>query len=244
MKTDLPFESVIIPCYNEEAYIGKLLSALTLQSYPNFEIIVSDAKSTDNSIDIIKKINFSKIKIVSSPPNGPAAQRNFGAKHATGELLLFLDADISLEDKDFIRKIVQVSVRNNWQTASAKTKTKDATIIEKLGTAINYYYLKLLSKTKHPVAPGWCILTRKDLFDSNKDFNEKIFFGEDYDYVSRASQNGFGFVENTYYFINLRRFDEDGLSFVYKCIANEVYRHTHGYNLENSPYGYGFGKHK
>ena len=244
MTKDPLFVSVVIPCYNEEAYIADLLEGLAKQSYSNFEIVISDARSTDRTLEVIKQFKVSDIKVVSSPPRGPAAQRNFGAKHALGELLLFLDADVSLKDKDFIKKLVETSTRNGWATASTKIKAKDASIIERLGTALDYRYLSLLSHTKHPVAPGWCIFTRKDVFNTNKGFNEKIFFGEDYDYVSRVGGVGFGFVKNTCYFINLRRVHEDGLKFLYKCVANEVYRHTHGYNLENSPYSYNYGGHK
>ncbi len=244
MKITLPLVSVVIPCFNEEAYIGALLKGLSEQTYPKLEIIISDARSTDQSIAVIKQFNSLDLKIVSSDPKGPAYQRNFGAKAATGEWLLFIDADITLDDKNFVKTLVNGAIRNDWETATTKLLAKDASVSERIGTALDYYYLRLLSHTKHPVAPGWCILTKKTLFDKNKGFNEKIFFGEDYDYVSRVAKNNFGFVKDTHYLINLRRVHEDGLKFLYKCIANEVYRHTHGYNLEKSPYSYIFGKHK
>jgi GT2 family glycosyltransferase len=109
---------------------------------------------------------------------------------------------------------------------------------------LNYSYLKLLSHTKHPVAPGYCILTKQGLFEALNGFNEKIQFGEDYDYVTRASKQGFGFVEKTYYYVDLRRTETDGLKLTLKGVANEIYRHTHGYNLENNPIKYEFGRHK
>jgi GT2 family glycosyltransferase len=109
---------------------------------------------------------------------------------------------------------------------------------------MDYHYMKLLSHTKHPVAPGWCILTDRQIFENNNGFNEKIYFGEDYDYVSRVGLHGFGFVDDIRYYIDLRRVHEEGLRFLYKCVANEVYRHTHGYDLEKSPYCYKFGDHK
>jgi GT2 family glycosyltransferase len=102
----------------------------------------------------------------------------------------------------------------------------------------------LLSHTKHPVAPGYCILTKRSLFESLGGFNEKIQFGEDYDYVSRAAKQGFGFIEEIYYFVDLRRAEAEGFKLTLKGIANEVYRHTHGYNLEKNPIKYEFGKHK
>src|SRR5690606_24070347 len=98
--------------------------------------------------------------------------------------------------------------------------------------------------TKHPVAPGWCILTRRELFEANDGFNEKIHFGEDYDYVTRVGKHGFGFVEETDYYVDLRRPREEGWRLTVKAVANEIYRHTHGYNLENNPHKYEFGKHK
>jgi GT2 family glycosyltransferase len=120
---------------------------------------------------------------------------------------------------------------------------KKASLLERFGTAVDYHYIKLLRGTKHPVAPGWCILTCREIFEQSKGFNEKIQFGEDYDYVSRVGHYGFGFVDQTSYFIDLRRVHEEGFKYVYKGIANEVYRHTHKYNLEANRYGYNFGKH-
>ena len=244
MKNKNPFLSVVIPCYNEATYIGILLKGLASQTYPNFEIVISNANSTDNTIEVIESFNLPNLKIVSSEAKGPGYQRNFGVKHTKGEWLLFFDADVILPDKDFIKKLFLTTMENNWMTASARFKVKDTSLIERIGTRIDYDYLKFLSHTRYPVAPGWCILTKKELFETNKGFNEKIYFGEDYDYVSRVGRKSFGFVEAACYYINLRRVHEDGLAFIYKSIANEVYRHTHHYNLEKSPYSYGFGKHK
>jgi GT2 family glycosyltransferase len=123
-------------------------------------------------------------------------------------------------------------------------KVRDASVFERFGTWANYKYTKLLQNTKHPVAAGWCILTRRDVFEKHKGFNEKIQFGEDYDYVSRSSRGAFGFTENTYYYMDLRRARAEGIRFAIKGVANEIYRHTHGYNLEKNPIKYEFGKHK
>lgn len=140
--------------------------------------------------------------------------------------------------------MVREAKKRNWQTATAKQKHHDPTIVETIGSFLNYNYTKLLTHTKHPVAPGWCIMTKRTLFDENKGFNEKIQFGEDYDYVSRVGKHGFGFVESTYYYVDSRRSRQEGIPFFIKGVKNEFYRHTHGYNLEANPYSYEFGKHK
>lgn len=236
--------TVVIPAYNEASYIDRLLEALIRQNYPHFDVIVSDARSNDGTEEVIKKYQDKlNIQFIQSPPQGPAAGRNKGAEAATGQWLLFMDADDDIDDPNFIKTLVNEANNKGWQTASAKVKHTDASWLEQIGSTLNYRYIKLLAKTKHPVAPGWCILTRRDLFEKHHGFNEKIQFGEDYDYVSRVGKYGFGFVESTYYYVDLRRPRQEGIAFSLKGIGNEIYRHTHGYNLENNPIKYEFGKH-
>ncbi len=241
-----PEVSVVIPAYNEGTYIDRLLEALTKQQNADFEVIVSDAESKDKTAEIVAGFGDRlNVKLVSSPPKGPAAGRNRGAKAASGEWLLFLDADDDIDDPNFIKTLLAETKARGIQTSSAKIAVKEGSWFNKFGMSkINYGYLKLLSHSKHPVAPGYCILTRHYLFESLNGFNEKIQFGEDYDYVSRASKQGFGFVEQTYFYVDLRRVETEGFKLTLKGIANEIYRHTHHYNLEKNPIKYEFGKHK
>jgi len=241
-----PSVSVVIPSYNEATYIDRLLEALSKQDYPNFEVIVSDAESKDGTKEVVKNFeNKLDVSLVSTPPKGPSAGRNEGAKRAKGEWLLFLDADDDIDDPKFIETLIKTCQAKNWQTCTAKIKLRgDASLKERFGTALDYYYIKLLAHTKHPVAPGWCIMTKRDLFEKNNGFNEKIHFGEDYDYVTRVGRFSFGFVDETAYFLDLRRPRAEGWRLTIKAIANEIYRHTHHYNLENNPNKYEFGKHQ
>lgn len=87
--------SVIITTKNEEKVIARLIQSINKQSYKNFEIILVDNNSTDRTVDIAKKMG---IKVYSFGPER-SAQRNFGAKKARGEYLLFLDADMELTNK-------------------------------------------------------------------------------------------------------------------------------------------------
>lgn len=245
MQDSKPLVSVIIPAYNEATYVDRLLEALSKQNFTNFEVIVSDAESKDGTAELVNSFKQRlNIKLVESPPKGPAAGRNEGAKQAKGEWLLFLDADDDIDDPDFITTIVEKTQQNGWQSSSTIMRVKNATVLERVGTAINYHYVKLLAHTKHPVAGGWCILTRRDLFERYHGFNEKIQFGEDYDYITRVGKYGFGFVEETYYYLDLRRPRAEGIPFVIKGVVNEIYRHTHRYNMEKNPIKYEFGKHK
>lgn len=85
--------SIIIPTYNEAKNIERLLKSLKNQSYNNFEIIVIDDSSSDNTVQISKKYTQ---KVITRKHSERSVQRNFGAKKSKGEYLLFLDGDMEL----------------------------------------------------------------------------------------------------------------------------------------------------
>lgn len=244
-KTKIPHVSIVIPAYNEATYIGRLLRALTKQHFTDFEVIVSDAQSKDGIDKVVASFRERlQVTLVETPPQGPGAGRNEGAKRARGTWLLFLDADDDIDDPAFLSVLIAEAEAHGWQTASTKMKVRDASLVERFGTWFNYVYVKSLAQSKHPVAAGWCILTRRELFEQHSGFNPKIHFGEDYDYVSRSSRGVFGFTDKTYYYMDLRRAREEGVKFAIKGLLNEVYRHTHHYNLERNHIAYEFGKHR
>lgn len=95
--------SVIIPAYNEEKDIEATIKSLKEQSLIPNEIIIVDDGSTDRTIEIAKAY---KVKILSQNHKGPGVARNQGAKNAKGEILIFVDADMTF-DKDYIKNLVK-----------------------------------------------------------------------------------------------------------------------------------------
>lgn len=104
----MPKFSIIIPVYNVEKYIEKCLESVMTQSYQDFEVIVVNDGTKDNSIEKIKKY---PVKIITQKNKGLSAARNKGAQHATGEYLIFLDSDDYWE-KDLLKEINK-SLKNN-----------------------------------------------------------------------------------------------------------------------------------
>lgn len=96
--------SVIIPVFNEEKVVEDCLKSLSDQSWSNLEIITVDDGSTDKSKEIIS--SFPKVKLLQQLHEGAGAARNLGAKSATGEILVFVDADMVF-DKKFIEKLTK-----------------------------------------------------------------------------------------------------------------------------------------
>lgn len=94
----VPTISVIIPAYNEENYIRKTLHSIKNQSFQDFEVIVVTNGCTDATEEIVRKRVSDKLKHFSLPQPNVSRARNHGASKASGEILIFLDADTSLSD--------------------------------------------------------------------------------------------------------------------------------------------------
>lgn len=88
--------SVVIPLYNKETIIKKSLESVLTQDYDDFEVVVVNDGSTDNSVEIVKSIRDSRITLIEQENGGPSKARNTGVKNAKGEWILFLDADDEL----------------------------------------------------------------------------------------------------------------------------------------------------
>jgi glycosyltransferase involved in cell wall biosynthesis len=98
-----PFFSVIMPCYNYGSYIGESLTSLQNQTFENWECLVIDDGSTDNTAKEIEKIQKSdaRIKYFFQNNAGPSIARNLGLKNAKGQFIQFLDADDAIERNKF-----------------------------------------------------------------------------------------------------------------------------------------------
>uniref|UniRef100_A0A7C4RXZ6 Glycosyltransferase family 2 protein n=1 Tax=Fervidobacterium pennivorans TaxID=93466 RepID=A0A7C4RXZ6_FERPE len=103
--------SFVIPAYNVERYISKTLGSLLSQTDKDFEIIVVDDGSTDNTYNVAKEIleksGFSNYTILRKPNGGVSSARNMGIKHAKGKYIIFLDGDDYVSPK-LVEKVKEV----------------------------------------------------------------------------------------------------------------------------------------
>ena len=93
-----PKISIIIPMYNVQDYIEKCVNSILKQKYDNYEIIIVNDGSTDNSYNMVKSIDSSRIKIITKSNGGLSSARNEGLKYVTGEYIWFIDGDDYIED--------------------------------------------------------------------------------------------------------------------------------------------------
>ena len=85
--------SIIVPIYNVEKYLDFCLKSIKEQTFKDFEVIMVDDGSTDNSSDIAKKYVNEQFKYYNKKNGGLSSARNYGVQHATGEYILFVDSD-------------------------------------------------------------------------------------------------------------------------------------------------------
>jgi len=108
--------SVIIPLYNKEKYILRTISSVLSQTLTDFEVLVINDGSTDNGPAIVKKIQDSRIRLITQENAGASAARNRGANLAQSDLLAFLDAD----DEWLPNHLeILIRLRNNFPDAGA-----------------------------------------------------------------------------------------------------------------------------
>lgn len=85
--------SVIIPVYNVEKYIAETIESVLAQTYQDFEIIIVDDESPDNSIEICRRFTDERIRIFQQKNRGLAGARNTGIRHSQGNYIALLDSD-------------------------------------------------------------------------------------------------------------------------------------------------------
>ena len=103
---DRPLASVILPAYNAAPYLPRCLDSLLAQTADSFELIVIDDGSTDGTGDICDAwaARDARIRVIHTENRGVSAARNRGLGEATGEFILFCDADDTVAP-DWIRKL-------------------------------------------------------------------------------------------------------------------------------------------
>ena len=112
--------SVIIPLYNKAQSITATLNSVLAQTFQDFEIVVINDGSTDNSLAIVKQFNDSRIRIIDQENGGVSSARNRGVRESTFEWIAFLDADDSWYSNklEFFNKIIKLNADVKWGFAA------------------------------------------------------------------------------------------------------------------------------
>lgn len=177
--------SIIVPVYNAEKYIERCIKSIIKQTYTNIEIIVVNDGSNDSSKESLEKIKDDRIIIINKENTGVSDSRNIGIKKATGDYIMFADADDYLEETA-IEKVMQAinntsadiikfnyNVINNQQIKVKQEEYKNE-ILEK--DKIIEFIDKLLDRKINAFV--WTLAIKKEAIKDTR-FNTEIGMMED-----------------------------------------------------------------
>lgn len=178
-----PIISIIVPVYNAEAYLNRCIDSILEQTIQDFEVILVNDGSKDSSLAICKEYasQDSRVRVFSKPNGGVSSARNYAIEHATGEYIMFADADDWL-DKDAIEKcypylpehdMVKFGLKSHWGDGSISNMPVDniTTLKELQSTAI----------ARNTLVGPCGMLIRKSFFDEHSiRFDSNLVYGEDW----------------------------------------------------------------
>ena len=183
---------------------------MSRQDYPHLartKVFVADANSIDGTPQLALRFR-DRLDLEVIPGGLPSTGRNAGAKRATTEYVLFIDADVVLEDCTLLRRSMETMVRRKLQCLTTNIWCSNGNLRDHmlyLGNDVVQYFA---SWTK-PFATGMFMLFEKAKFDALGGFNEKALYAEDYLLSKQVSPRHFGIVRGSVSTTN-RRFQKMG----------------------------------
>ena len=184
--------SVVIPCFNVRAYVGAALQSLLSQSHTRWEAVFIDDGSTDGTADLIAGCGDARVRLIRQANRGVSAARNRGIDAASGDALLFLDADDWLAPDAMQRMAARLQgnaavavygafcfvTEDGVRTVSVKSGPfPEGDIVERL-------------LVENLFANGGHLLIRRSAIEEVGGFRDDLRFGEDWEYWSRLALCG------------------------------------------------------
>ena len=193
--------SVIIPTYNRARFLTQALDSVLQQTYQNFEIIVVDDGSTDNTSDVVSKYLSETVKYVFKKNSGPSAARNTGIRMARGGYIAFLDSD-GLWDPCKLE--VQIAAFSDDPAvgiifSNARYIDEDGLVCRESMAEKGYVFggdfIREVAEYRFPHASD-TVLLRRSVLHSNEYFDESLRLAEDIDlWIRIALKTKVGYLD-------------------------------------------------
>jgi glycosyltransferase involved in cell wall biosynthesis len=198
-----PLVTVVIPCYNQGRFLGEAIESVLSQSYSDFEIIVVDDGSTDDTAQVASRYEevHEEVRLIRQENRGLAGARNRGLAEARGEYVVFLDSDDRL-----LPNALEVGVRELEARPQCALVAGRQTLIKEDGSPSSYepqlagsqrrllpprhiggdIYLTILSRKYHIFCGT--VMYRRFVFDDVGQFDPELKASEDYDLYFRIAR--------------------------------------------------------
>jgi len=201
----MPAVSVIIPAYNQGHYLGAAVRSVLSQTWPDYEAIIVDDGSTDNTPEVAGAFTDPRIRYIRQENRGLSGARNTGIRHASGELISFLDSDDLFLPEKLTLLIEALRARPDLGMVAGQ-----AIIIDEHGRPTGRSFTAPLPEDGaqlliwNPLHVG-SVLARREWIDRAGLFDETLRSYEDWDMWLRLARAGcrFGWVDRP---VSLYRF--------------------------------------
>ena len=177
-----PRVSVLIPCYNAGAYLAQAIESVLDQTYQDFEIIVVDDGSTDDTAGVAGA--FSRVRYVYHAHSGIPVTRNLAVSHAKGEFITFLDADDLWDETKLEKQVAYMDSHPDCQLVYTIAKN----FFGGDPAAMTSRQKQLLDANMDNYMASCCI--RRSVFETYGGFSENYPCGEDTHWVFRLRAAG------------------------------------------------------
>lgn len=204
--------SVIIPAYQEEVCLPALLGQVARFRClsPGTEIIVSDGGSTDRTVEIGRSTADATVTWDAPAQQNIATGRNRGAREAHGDVLMFLNADVSFDDPEaFFREAVRVmgDDRTLAATCAVAVRADERRLSDRLFHGAFNAYCRFLNTVGIGMGRGECHIIRREIFERLGGYDERIAAGEDFELFHRIRRRGnIAFMNNVVVYESPRRY--------------------------------------
>lgn len=183
--------SVIIPLYNKELSIGNTIKSVLNQTFQDFEIIVVNDGSKDNSREVVEEIYDPRIRLIDQHNKGVSAARNTGIKEAKNEWIALLDGD-DIWEKDHLEEVLRM-MRKLSPSDKRKVYVTSFEYSNKLSSNSNsseIFEIKNYFKVARRKTIIWTsiVVIHRSCFDEVGFFNEALNRGEDLDLWARLAK--------------------------------------------------------
>ncbi|MCR5362901.1 MAG: glycosyltransferase family 2 protein [Bacteroidales bacterium] len=191
--------SIIIPCYNQAEFLPDTMKCIQSQTCTDFECIIVDDGSTDNSAEIVRSyaVNDPRIRLLSKTNGGTATARNVGLKVASGDYVVFLDADDFLHPEALAKQLEHMTRQRldvSLMEWSYFVEMENHEIVYMKHTSIKtriFVSLHVSMLTRWGIDfsyPQHAIMYRMEFLRSHGlAFSEKIRYREDWDFLANVS---------------------------------------------------------
>ncbi|MFZ0929695.1 MAG: glycosyltransferase family A protein [Syntrophobacteraceae bacterium] len=182
----MPLFSIVIPLFNKARWIGRAIESVIAQEFEDFELIIVDDGSTDESIAVVTQFEDSRISLLRQPNRGPSAARNKGAAHARGEWIALLDADDYWLD-GHLEALAQLMrtrpecgvVTCNWWNEDLDGRRNEANRFASQSDSSVEDYFEFVVSGRGPLLNSSSVAIRKDVLDAAGGFDEGLRLAED-----------------------------------------------------------------